>query len=175
MLLKLFMLMTLIPILEIMLLLQIHGQLASFLGSGQALLITIGSVLLTGFIGANLARSQGFQVLSRIQGNMSRGQMPGDDLLDGVMILVGGVFLLTPGYATDLLGFFLMIPTTRALLKSAVISWFKEQIAKGTVNVYYSSQSNSGYHGGSVDSFHTKENSDPNIVDVKPISDRSDP
>ena len=81
MLLILFLLMTTIPIIEIYFIIQIHQSFASFLGSGYALLITIGSIILTGLIGANLARNQGFKVMGRIQERMAQGQIPGNDMI----------------------------------------------------------------------------------------------
>ncbi|SMF29316.1 FxsA family protein [Pseudobacteriovorax antillogorgiicola] len=164
---RLFLLMTLIPILEIIFLLKIHGHLASFLGGGEALLVTIGSILLTGAIGANLARSQGFQVLRRMQEASARGQIPGEELVDGAMILVGGVLLLTPGYFTDVVGFILMIPVSRNALKGTVKRWLQNQVQRGHVHVAYYSSS-----PGTTNA--PRHQHDPNVIDIDPISDRSD-
>ena len=99
--LRLFLLMSVIPILEIMFLLRVHGTLSSFMGGGQALFITIGSIVLTGMIGARLAQSQRLASPAKIQTQTGQGKVPSNELIEGVMILIGGVLLLTPGYFTD--------------------------------------------------------------------------
>ena len=169
--LKLFLLMTIVPILEIVLLLKIHGHLAGFLGGGQALLITIGSVILTGVIGANLARSQGFALLNRIQKSTAAGQIPGDELIEGAMVLVGGVLLLTPGYATDLFGFLLMAPLTRGLLKNSLKEVFTRGIKSGNIHVNYYGQTSNHTHSHQQD--FQRQEIDENIIDVETVVDHS--
>lgn len=78
---------------------------------------TIGLVVATGIVGAALARGQGLRVWIRIQEELRDGRMPMGRLLDGLLILIGGVVLLTPGLLTDLFGFALLIPWTRAAFK----------------------------------------------------------
>tara|TARA_B100000945_G_scaffold286605_1_gene257621 strand:- start:350 stop:748 length:399 start_codon:yes stop_codon:yes gene_type:complete len=116
MLLKLLLAFTLIPIIEIYLLIEI----GSILGSLTAVTL----VILTGFLGAFLARMQGLQTLYRIQDSLSEGRMPSGDLLDALLIVIAGIVLLTPGFLTDLLGFLLLIPTTRSCIKY----WLRRQI-----------------------------------------------
>lgn len=74
---------------------------------------TIGLVVITGFWGAYLARLQGFWVLRKIQNEMAAGRIPTGDLVDGLLILIGGIVLLTPGLLTDLAGFALLVPYVR--------------------------------------------------------------
>ncbi len=100
---------TLVPIIELALLIKI-GQ---YIGVGYTLAI----VILTGVAGAFLARSQGFTTLRRIQDDVNRGIMPTEEIFNGVMILLGGMLLLTPGLLTDLIGFMVLIPLTRHLIK----------------------------------------------------------
>ena len=164
--------MTIIPILEIILLLNIHGHLSTFLGSGNALLVTVGSIVVTGVLGANLAKSQGFAIMGRIQKCTASGQMPTDELIEGIMVLVGGVLLLTPGYATDLLGFTLMLPPSRVLLKNSVKAAFASAIKSGNVHVRYYGQGQ-GFPSNYQNT--VKENFDPKVIDVEPIVDHSDP
>ena len=114
----LILLFTLVPIIELALLIKI-GQ---YIGVGYTLAI----VILTGSAGAFLARSQGFRTLRRIQDDVNRGIMPTEEIFDGVMILSGGILLLTPGLITDLVGFMLLIPFTRHLIKA----WLKQKIQK---------------------------------------------
>ena len=81
-------------------------------------------VILTGFLGAFLARMQGLQTLYRIQESLHEGRMPSGELLDALLIVIAGVVLLTPGFLTDSAGFLLLIPTTR----NSIISWLQRQI-----------------------------------------------
>ena len=115
MLLKLFLAFTIIPILEIYLLIEI--------GSMFGALTAVTLVILTGFLGAFLARIQGLQTLSRIQESLREGRMPSGELLDALLIVIAGLVLLTPGFLTDSAGFLLLIPFTRNSIKY----WLRSQ------------------------------------------------
>ena len=80
--------------------------------------------ILTGFLGAFMARMQGLQTLFRIQESLREGRMPSGELLDALLIVIAGLVLLTPGFLTDSAGFLLLIPTTR----NSIISWLQRQI-----------------------------------------------
>ncbi len=99
-LLRLILLFTIIPLLELSLLLRI----GNWLGAGP----TLGLVLGTGFVGAWLARREGLRAWSAVQEQLARGQVPGRELLDAVLVLLAGVVLITPGILTDAVGFTLM-------------------------------------------------------------------
>ena len=114
--LKLLLAFTIIPIIEIYLLIEI--------GSIFGVLTAIVLVILTGFLGAFMARMQGLQTLFRIQESLREGRMPSGELLDALVIVIAGVVLLTPGFLTDSAGFLLLIPTTR----NSIISWLQRQI-----------------------------------------------
>ena len=116
MLLKLFLAFTIIPIIEIYLLIEI--------GSMFGALTAITLVILTGFLGAFLARMQGLQTLYRIQESLREGRMPSGELLDALLIVIAGLVLLTPGFLTDSAGFLLLIPSTR----NAIKNWLRRQI-----------------------------------------------
>ena len=116
MLLKLFLAFTIIPIIEIYLLIEI--------GSMFGALTAVTLVILTGFLGAFLARMQGLQTLYRIQESLREGRMPSGELLDALLIVIAGLVLLTPGFLTDSVGFLLLIPATRNSIKS----WLRRQI-----------------------------------------------
>ncbi|TWT85456.1 phage T7 F exclusion suppressor FxsA [Posidoniimonas polymericola] len=90
---------------------------------GIGFFATIALVLLTGVLGAALAKQQGLQTLTRIRGEMAGGKMPGDALFDGALILVAGAVLITPGVLTDAFGFCLLIPPLRAGVKRALKAW----------------------------------------------------
>ena len=116
MLLKLFLAFTIIPIIEIYLLIEI--------GSMFGALTAVALVILTGFLGAFLARMQGLQTLYRIQESLREGRMPSGELLDALLIGIAGLVLLTPGFLTDSAGFLLLIPATR----KTIINWLRSQI-----------------------------------------------
>ena len=116
MLLKLFLAFTIIPIIEIYLLIEI--------GSIFGALTAVTLVILTGFLGAFLARMQGLQTLYRIQESLREGRMPSGELLDALLIVIAGLVLLTPGFLTDSVGFLLLIPATRNSIKY----WLTRQI-----------------------------------------------
>lgn len=119
-LLYLFLLFTVGPLVELSLLL--------YVGTQVGWLATVCLVLLTGIVGAALARWQGVKALRRVQRRISRGQMPADELFDGVLILVAGIVLVTPGILTDLLGFGLLIPPVRSVIKGGLRKWAKKNI-----------------------------------------------
>ncbi|MFZ0368748.1 MAG: FxsA family protein [Halobacillus sp.] len=93
-------------------------------------------IILTGVIGAWLAKQQGLETIRNFQNSMSGGQMPQETLLDGACILVGGAVLLTPGFITDAIGFLLLIPPTRAPIKRLIKKVISKMMDKGTVTIY---------------------------------------
>ena len=121
MLLKLFLAFTLIPLVEIYLLIK--------LGQNFGAITSILLVIFTGILGAYLARMEGLRTLFRIQETMGEGRMPGEELLDALLIAIAGLVLITPGFITDVVGFLLLFPFTRMLVKN----WLKERMrAKST-------------------------------------------
>jgi UPF0716 protein FxsA len=122
---KLLILFTFVPILEIYVLIEAGRQIGA--------IPTISLVILTGIAGAYLARSQGFQLLTRIQSDLQAGRVPAEEMFDGAMILAGGMVLLTPGFCTDLLGFILLTPVSRAYIKKWLRQWIEKKIARGEI------------------------------------------
>lgn len=118
---------TIIPIIELYVLIEAGKQI----GVGP----TIAMIFLTGIAGAYLARSQGFTLLKRIQQDLNAGRLPATELLDGALILAGGLLLLTPGFCTDLLGFCLLTPVTRRFVKGWLKSWLQRKIRRGEINI----------------------------------------
>jgi UPF0716 protein FxsA len=110
-----------------------------FLAAGDLIGLwpTIGLIILTGIAGAYLARTQGSDTARRIQIALEKGEMPTEDLLDGAMIFAGGVTLLTPGFCTDMLGFCLLLPATRSLIKDLVRKWIQTKINNGQIHLHY--------------------------------------
>jgi UPF0716 protein FxsA len=109
---RLLLLFTVVPIVELLLLVE--------LGRHIGLATTLAIVLGTGVLGAALARWQGLTTLRRIQAEMEAGRVPTGPLIDGLLILIAGAVLLTPGLLTDLLGFALLVPATRRAVRRAV-------------------------------------------------------
>lgn len=116
---RLLLLFTVVPAVELYLLLRI-GQ---WLGAGTTALL----ILATGSLGAFLAKREGLGVLRRLQAEAMTGLPPGDRIVEGVLVLVGGVLLITPGVLTDLAGFLLIAPWSRRWLaprvKERAVRW----------------------------------------------------
>lgn len=113
----------LVPMAELMLLLR--------LGDLIGLVPTLSIIVCTGVIGASLARWQGLITMRRVQTEFQAGRLPGDALVDGLLILVAGALLLTPGLMTDACGFLLLIPPGRALLRRRVMAAFRRRVRTG--------------------------------------------
>ncbi|HJL85090.1 MAG TPA: FxsA family protein [Candidatus Marinimicrobia bacterium] len=115
-----------IPLLELMILIELGREIGFW--------PTIFLVIVTGVLGASLARSQGMWIWLEIQHELSQGNMPADKLVDGLLILIGGIVLLTPGLLTDIFGFMLLIPVTRNLFKRAIRKKFRDMADSGRTN-----------------------------------------
>lgn len=125
MLFKLFLLFTIIPLIELSILIKV--------GSLIGVLNTISIVIITGFLGAYLARSQGISVIRDIQSDLAEGRLPSHRLFDAACILAGGVVLLTPGLITDFLGLLLLMPFTRAIAKAYIVEYVRENFHATTL------------------------------------------
>lgn len=112
MLFRLFLLFTLIPLTELYLLIAV----GSYLGVGLTIVVVLG----TGIAGAYLARLEGWRTWHKIQSELQSGVTPANELIDGVLILAAGLLLITPGILTDIVGFGLLLPPTRAALKIVI-------------------------------------------------------
>ena len=117
---RLILLFVILPLVELMILLKLADLITG--------LWTFVLVVVTGIIGASLARRQGWSVLRRIQEETQRGQMPTTSLVDALMIFVAGALLITPGILTDVFGFSLLIPACRAFYRAHLISWFQNRV-----------------------------------------------
>jgi UPF0716 protein FxsA len=116
----LFLLFTILPLIELTILIRI-GQVTEWW-------VPILLVIATGIAGAALSRWQGLQVLERIREDARSGRVPADALIDAFLILLAGILLITPGIVTDLAGCALLIPPIRAIVKRAVAAWIKRKI-----------------------------------------------
>jgi UPF0716 protein FxsA len=101
----------LIPIVEMVVLIKVGGIIGA--------IPTVGLVVLTATIGVWLLKREGLATINRVQEKMANGELPGKELLEGVMLIIGGALLLTPGFVTDAIGFVCLIPW----LRQPVASW----------------------------------------------------
>lgn len=115
---RLLLLFILVPLAEILLLIQI-GKWVGFWP-------TVGLVLVTGVLGASLARDQGLQIIEQIRREFNQSSLPTDAMLEGLLVLIAGIVLLTPGVLTDLCGFLLLIPPLRRVVRD----WIKRYAQK---------------------------------------------
>ena len=114
-----------VPLVELAILLQV--------GQWIGLLPTVGLVVTTGIAGAALARHQGVRAFLAVQQELAEGRLPGRSLLDGLSILLGGAFLLTPGILTDIAGFSLLLPASRRWLQRIVRRRLERRMQEGAV------------------------------------------
>ena len=127
MLLKLFLAFTLIPIIELYLLIEI--------GTIIGTLNTVILVIATGFAGAWLARMQGMQTMIRVRSSLQQGIMPTEELMDALLIFMAGIVLLTPGFITDAAGLLLLIPETRNHFKRFLRYKFDRWIQNQNIHI----------------------------------------
>ena len=128
MLLRLLLLFTAVPLLEVYLLIEVGTRLGA--------VPTIGLVIVTGIAGCVLARTQGLAVLQRMRRQLQQGRLPAGTLFDGLLILIAGVVLITPGLLTDCLGFLLLIPASRKVFKRWLKRRIQESLSRGEIRVY---------------------------------------
>lgn len=126
---KLLLLFTLGPLLELYLLIEVGRAIGTW--------PTVLLVVSTGFFGVMLARAEGFLVLRRIGDNLRCGEVPGDELLNGVLILIGAAFLLTPGLISDTVGLLLLIPGSRNRVKHIIRRKLKKALDDGTMRIFW--------------------------------------
>lgn len=99
----------LVPVLEFSILIEMGREIG--------LLYTIMLVFGAGIVGAVLAKMEGMRIIARIQEDLRNGLMPTDQLFDGALVLAAGVFLIVPGFLSDILGLLLLFPLTRYPIK----------------------------------------------------------
>ena len=125
---KLLLLFTIVPIVELTILVKLSVWT-------ESVLLTVGLVILTGIAGAALAKHQGLAVLKRIQHELAEGKIPGDRILDGLIILVAAALLVTPGVLTDALGLLMLIPPARAGVRALIKKWLAKKIQAGKAKI----------------------------------------
>ena len=126
---RLILLFTIVPLAELYILIKIGGYIGG--------LNTVLLVFLTAVHGAFLARLEGLRTLQQIQLSLSQGQIPAEELIDGVLILFGGILLITPGVLTDLFALVLLFPATRTHFKRWLRRRFDRMVASGNARLHY--------------------------------------
>ena len=113
------------------------AEIGLLLFSGKTIGVwpTILLIILTGVIGAYLAKREGLQTIRKAQEQLRNGEIPGEAVLDGICILIGGILLLLPGFITDISGFLLLFPLTRRLFKLLMINSIRKKIKRGNIKI----------------------------------------
>ncbi len=127
--LRLILIFSIVPLIELALLIKI----GEYLGVLPTIILVAG----TGIIGISLARQYGFQLFKEVKKTLENGQIPADHLIEGLLILVGAVMLLTPGLLTDTAGFLLIIPVSRHMVARIAKNRIKQWIDRGKFHVSY--------------------------------------
>jgi len=126
---RLLLLFLLTPAVELGLLIQVD----KLIGFGP----TIALIIATGIAGSYLARREGLNTWQRLNQRLQSGDLPGKELVDGVIILVAGALLVTPGVLTDVVGFIGLLPPTRALVRKALMRRFRSKMKQGSMQVQF--------------------------------------
>ena len=126
---RLILVFTIVPLAELYILIKI----GSYIGGFNTILL----VLMTTVLGAFLARLQGLRTLRQIQLSLSQGQIPAEELIDGVLILASGILFLTPGVLSDLFALVLLFSTTRTYFKRWLRRRFDRMVAGRDVRLQY--------------------------------------
>jgi UPF0716 protein FxsA len=134
---RLFLVFTSVSLLEIFVLVKV----GSFLGAWPTVML----VIITALVGSALVRSQGLQLLQQLQQRLAQGEMPGQQLIEGVMLLVTGVLLVTPGFVTDLCGLLLLQPKIRGSIAKTVLANVKLNPNVSMSEHYSQSQTDSSF------------------------------
>jgi UPF0716 protein FxsA len=146
------------PILEMLLLIEVGSKIGA--------LNTVGLVLLTAMIGLALLRKQGLDTLLRANQKINSGEVPAQEMAEGLALAAGGALLLTPGFITDGIGFCLLLPFTRKLLVKTV---FSRLVSSMTINgqfhtsatQQYSQSINSSIEGEIIEGEYTEHKDKP--------------
>ncbi len=163
----------LVPLIEMIILINV--------GSMIGVLPTVLLVVLTAVCGVWLLRSQGLATFARVQEKMAQGEMPETELLEGIMLIFGGALLLTPGFATDALGFVCLLPGLRRplaskIIRSATFRTFSPGAggAQGA-SFHYQQRSQRRYHEGeTINGEFSDESQDSGSANADKLNKKSD-
>lgn len=146
---KLFFIFTVIPLVELLVLIPLGQQIGVW--------PTIGIVVVTAAIGAWLGKRQGMDAWRRIKEDLATGRLPADSILDGLFVLVASTLLITPGVLSDMAGILLLLPFGRRPFKAWAKRQFTNMLQNPNVTVI------------DVAHFHASRAQDTNVIDVTPV------
>jgi UPF0716 protein FxsA len=136
---------TIIPIIELALILWLNTLIGPW--------PTFGIILVTGFTGALMGKLQGLKAWRKIKEELARGELPQDSILDGLAVLLASALLLTPGVLTDLAGFILLFPFTRAPIrrfaKKKLSGWLSKDMPSPGASIFTAASGFDGFGGAS--------------------------
>ena len=112
-----------VPLVELALLIEVGRHIGT--------LATITLVIVTGIVGAALARHEGLGVLRRVQSELAAGDLPAGSLVEGIIILVAAALLVTPGVLTDAIGFLCLVPAIRRRIRTALWRRLERGVREG--------------------------------------------
>ncbi|TMM41439.1 FxsA family protein [Colwellia ponticola] len=141
----LFVLFIIIPIIEITVIMQVGALLG--------LWPTVAIVILSAWLGAKYVRQQGLATLQSVQTKMAQGEMPSGEIVTGLMLLVAGVLLVTPGFVTDIFGLLLLIPGVRAAIGRKVQAHIKVNQFGASASFHQEATGNVYEHEKTADPF----------------------
>jgi UPF0716 protein FxsA len=113
-----------VPAMELYILIKVGGSIGAF--------NTIGIIVVTGFVGAALAKHQGFAAIRKMQQAMMEGRRIGTSLVSGALVVFAGALMLTPGFVTDSIGLLLLVPPIRAVAAGAIVKWGETRVVTTT-------------------------------------------
>ncbi len=122
---RLLILFIVVPMIELMVLIEVGKEIGFW--------PTVGIICITGLLGSSLARQQGLAVWTQFNSRMAKGELPGAQIIDGLIILVAGALLLTPGILTDFVGFLGLLPLSRPLIRNYAQKRLKRAQANGSI------------------------------------------
>jgi UPF0716 protein FxsA len=153
-----FLIFIVVPLAEMLLLFEVAERIGGW--------TTLGLVVLTAVIGIQILKQQGLSTLTRANRRLNSGELPAQEMLEGLFLAVGGAFLLTPGFITDTLGFLFLIGPTRRLF----VRWL---IHSGNLNVWQAG-GQQGFFYSNYSSQRRSDRPDGNIYEGDFEQDRDD-
>ena len=155
-----------VPLLELYVIIQVAGGV----GTGQTIMLLI----LVSVVGAWMVRRSGLGVLNQIRNRLSLGQLPAAELVDGLLILLAGALMLTPGFITDAVGLLLLFLPTRVLVRSLLMRHFAKKITVGqwTTGPGGRGGFGFGYRSGGPGGFDAGRSDVRDVDEVREIGDR---
>lgn len=118
-----FLLFVLIPVIELSVLIRVGEVLGTW--------TTIGLVLFTAVLGVSLVRSQGLNTLMQVQQKLARGEAPGQEIVEGMMLAMAGILLVIPGFVTDAIGLLFLTPLTRRPIAALLFKRMQLRVVSG--------------------------------------------